>query len=168
MNWAALALGVGLAAAIVVALGARRRDGSRAGIAVAAVLVVVACLNGAAPLRGLLDPDYVGYSFGLLEARRGLAVSLVAGGVLLLSVTSAWIAATRRSGPALWIVAATCSALAVILGVPWVRDVVQDPAASRIQFGEYLTIPGLAATALMLGLIVGPLVAGAIWAARRA
>jgi hypothetical protein len=42
------------------------------------------------------------------------------------------------------------------------------PAGNAIQFGEYLTIPGLAASALLGVLLVVPFVLGAPWAARRA
>jgi len=46
--------------------------------------------------------------------------------------------------------------------------VIRDPAGNAIQFGEYLTIPGLAASALLGALLVVPFVLGAPWAARRA
>lgn len=168
MNWAMLALGVGAAAAVLVAIAARRGDGDRAGLVVAAALVVVVCLNGAAPIRALVDPDYEGFRFGLLAAPIGWPVTIRAGSVLLLSLASALIAVSRRRGPALWLVAATCLSLTVILGAPWAADMVRDPSANIIQLGEYLTIPGVAATALMLGVLVGPLAFGAVWAARRA
>jgi hypothetical protein len=65
-------------------------------------------------------------------------------------------------------VAVACSAFAIIQGLPWLEGVVHDPAENAIQFGEYLTIPGLAASALLGALLVVPFVVGAPWAARRA
>ena len=54
----------------------------------------------------------------------------------------------------MWIVAVACFAFAVIQGWRWLEGVVHDPASNAIQFGEYLTIPGLAASAL-LGALLG-------------
>jgi biotin transporter BioY len=95
-------------------------------------------------------------------------VTLMAGAVFLISAVSAFFAARNRRGPAMWIVAVACSAFAVIQGWPWLDGVVHDPAGNAIQFGEYLTIPGLAASALLGALLVVPFVLGAPWAARRA
>jgi hypothetical protein len=78
------------------------------------------------------------------------------------------IAASHRSGAALWVVAATCGAMFVVIGVPTIQSALSDPAANAIQFGEYLTIPGLAATVLMLLLFAVPFAVGAVWAPRAA
>jgi biotin transporter BioY len=86
----------------------------------------------------------------------------------LISAVSAFSAARNRRGPEMWIVAVACSAFAVIQGWPWLDGVLHDPAGNAIQFGEYLTIPGLAASALLAVLLVLPFVLGAFWAARRA
>lgn len=46
--------------------------------------------------------------------------------------------------------------------------VLTDPSSHAIQFGEYLTIPGLAASALLAVLLVLPFLLGTLWASRRA
>jgi len=48
-----------------------------------------------------------------------------------------------------------------------VEGVLHDPTGNAIQFGEYLTIPGLAASALLGALLVVPFVLGVPWATRR-
>jgi hypothetical protein len=68
----------------------------------------------------------------------------------------------------MWIVAVACSAFAVIKGWPWLEGVLHDPTGNAIQFGEYLTILGLAASALLGALLVVPFVLGVPWATRRA
>src|SRR5262249_20168403 len=98
MNWAYFALGVGALMSAVVVFGAIRRPGARAGIALAVPLLIVATMNAAAPVRGAIDPAYMGYIFGLLRARIGLEVTFIAGTLLLLCAVSAYLSATRRSG----------------------------------------------------------------------
>lgn len=167
MNWAAFAIVVGLAAAAWVWVPTRRKSGLRAGRWLAAPLLIVATLNAAAPVRGAIDPGYMGYVFGLLRASHGLEVTAIAGSLFVLSVMSARIAATRRSGAGLWIVALTCAGLFFALGVPTLIDAWRNPADNVIQLGEYLLIPGALGTALLLT-IAAPFAAGAVWAARRA
>jgi hypothetical protein len=137
-------------------------------IYVSFAFLLLAAMNLAAPIRGYFDPNYVGYGFGLLHATKGLSVTLIAGGFFLISAVSAFFAARNRHGPAMWIVAVACSAFTVIQGWPWLDGVLHDPTGNAIQFGEYLTIPGLAASALLGALLVVPFVLGAPWAARRA
>jgi len=87
-------------------------------IYVSFAFLLLAAMNSAAPIRGYVDPNYVGYGFGLLHATKGLSVTLMAGGVFLISAVSAFFAARIRRGPAMWIVAVACSAFAVIQGWP--------------------------------------------------
>jgi hypothetical protein len=168
MNWALLALsiaGVMTAIWILVLVKSRR---SLMSIYVSFAFLLLAAMNSAAPIRGYVDPNYVGYGFGLLHATKGLSVTLMAGGVFLISAVSAFSAARNRRGPGMWIVAVACSAFAAIQGWPWLERMLHHPAGNAIQFGEYLTIPGLAASALLGALLVVPFVLGAPWAARRA
>lgn len=168
MNWAAFAIAVAAAAATIVVLAARRSPGTRTGMLLAVPLLIVLCLNGAAPVRGAIDPGYMGYVFGMLSADMGLAVTFIAGPIVVACFVSALIAATRRRGKQMWIVSATCAALAIILGLPLARTALDDPSANMIQLGEYLTIPGLAATFILLGLLVLPFGYGSLWSARAA
>jgi hypothetical protein len=168
MNWAVFALvvtGIMTAAWLFVLVKSQR---SIMSIYVSLGFLVLAGINSAAPVRGFVDPNYAGYGFGLLRADKGLVVTLVAGSVFLLSAACAFIAARNRAGRAMWLVAATCAAFTIIQGWPWLEGVLTDPSANAIQFGEYLTIPGLAASALLAVLLVLPFLLGAPWALRRA
>jgi hypothetical protein len=168
MNWALFALSISavLTAIWIVVLIKSQR--SLMSIYVSFAFLLLAAMNSAAPIRGYVDPNYVGYGFGLLHATKGLAVTLMAGGVFLISVVSAFLAARNRPDPEMWIVAVACAAFAVIQGWPWLESVLHDPAGNKIQFGEYLTVPGVVASALLGVLLVLPFVLGAPWAARRA
>ena len=150
---------------IFVVMKSRR---SLMSIYVSFAFLVFAAINSAAPVRGYVDPNYVGYTFGLLHAPKGLSVTFVAGSIFLVSAVSAFFAARNRRGPAMWIVAVACFFFAITQGWPWLEGLIRDPAGDAIQFGEYLTIPGLTATALLGLFLVVPFVLGAPWAACRA
>lgn len=168
MNWAVFALvvtGILIAIWLFVLVKSQR---SIMAIYVSLGFLVLAGMNSAAPIRGFVDPNYVGYGFGLLRADKGLVVTLMAGSVFLISAICAFIAARNRPGRAMWLVAATCAAFTVIQGWPWLEGVLTDPSSNAIQFGEYLTIPGVAASALLAVLLVLPFLLGAPWALRRA
>jgi hypothetical protein len=168
MNWAWVALGVTASIFLLWLLEVRKRRWAWPGLIASVGCLMTAGLNSAAPLRGLVDPEYMGYVFGLVSADRGLSVTLLAGSIFLAASASALIAAGRRSGPPLWIVSATCAALAVILGVPTLISAWRDPAANSIQFGEYLTVPGMIGTFLLLLLLLVPFLIGGVWGARAA
>ncbi len=168
MNWALFAFG----ASTVLFLGwlwtilkGRR---SWASVYVSFGFLLLAAMNSAAPVRGLVDPNYVGYGFGLLRADRGITVTLLAGGVFLACVACLIIAGSNRPGPRMWLVAGVSLVFLAVMGWPWLQGVVSDPSKNAIQFGEYLTIPGLIASVLVGLLLVGPFAVGVVWGARRA
>ncbi|HBS32543.1 MAG TPA: hypothetical protein DEA40_12515 [Parvularcula sp.] len=132
-------------------------------IVVGLAMTLVAGVNSAAPVRGLIDPDYIGFHFGLFEAEKGVAVTIVAGGVFLLGVAGAF-AALRRSRSAMTLVALLCLLFLVAVGAPTAAGALRDVDANVIQFGEYLTIPGALSTALLFALVVSPFAVGLVWA----
>jgi len=168
MNWAVFALSVSGALAAVWLWLVMRRNWSAAGLYASLGCLIAACFNAAAPVRGALDPNYVGYQFGLAGSERGLGVTMVAGAIFLFSALSALLSVSRQSGRELWVVALTSAAMFVIIGVPTLQQAVLDPSANSIQFGEYLTIPGMAGTAIQILLLAIPFAVGAVWAASAA
>lgn len=164
VNWGLFLFGV---SAVLVALWVWRlskRRWSWPGLIASVGCLFAAGLNGAAPFRGFVDPNYVGYSFGLVHADKGIAVTILAGTVFLASAVSALIAVSVKSGSSLWFVGTVCAALLVILGLPSLEDAVRSPSPNPIQFGEYLTIPGVLATVLIIVVLAVPFAVGAIWA----
>jgi hypothetical protein len=168
MNWLYFAMTVFGVVTIVWVMTLRKRQWEWAGLVAGVGCLVTAGLNSAAPVRGIMDPNYAGYTFGLAHSDKGVGVTLVAGAIWLACVSAAFIAVTRTRGPALWWVAATCAALLLIIGWPTVSTVVTDPHSNSIELGEYLTIPGLVGSAILLGLVVAPFVVGLGWASRQA
>jgi len=168
MNWAVFALSVSAVLAAIWLWLVTRRNWSAAGLYASLGCLVAACFNAAAPVRGALDPNYLGYQFGLAGSEKGLGVTMVAGAIFLSSALSALLAASRQEGRELWIVALTSAAMFIVIGVPTLQQAVLDPSANVIQFGEYLTIPGMAATAIQILLLAIPFAVGAVWAASAA
>lgn len=166
INWAWFALAVSAPLLAVWTLAARRARAGAPAAFIGLAHLLVAGLHSAAPVRGYLDPDYVGYGFGLLAADRGLAVTLVAGTVWIVAALGAFLALSRAR-LAMAFVALSSGAFAAIIGAPLALDLLTDPDASKIQLGEYLTIPGLAAVGLLLVLLVLPFLVGVVWAGRR-
>lgn len=128
--------------------------------------LVVASMNSAALVRGLVDPDYVGFRFGFLQADRGIRVTLLAGALLLTAAIGAF-SALRRERWAMRLTAAAAAVHLVDLGVPWAIAAATDPAGNSIQLGEYVTVPGAVGTALLFVLTVLPFVIVLAWSARK-
>lgn len=168
MNWALFAGGVTVVLTLIWLWLVTRSNWAWPGLVASVGCLLTAALNSAAPIRGLVDPNYAGYGFGLLHADKGISVTILAGTVFLAASAAALSAVSRREGAALWLVAAVCAAMLAILAVPTIGDALADPAANAIQFGEYLTIPGLLPTAIILLLLTVPFVIGLVWAPRAA
>ncbi len=168
MNWALFAFGASTVLLLCWIWTLRKAPRSSASVYVSLGFLILAGMNSAAPVRGLIDPDYVGYGFGLLHADRGLPVTLMAGGVFLASVACLIIAANNQPGPRMWLVAGVSLAFLAVMGWPWLQGVLADPSKNAVQFGEYLTIPGALASVLVGLLLVGPFLVGVPWAAKRA
>lgn len=134
---------------------------------VALANLVVVTLNGAAPFRGAIDPNYIGYGFGFLSAEKGLAVSATAGAVVIASALSAWIAMRNRPGAAMLIVAATAAFHVVNVGFPLLDGILAKPEEITLQFGEYLTVPHVVAIPAILGVVLLPFLLGLPWAIQR-
>jgi hypothetical protein len=168
VNWLYFALAV--SAIIVVALVAlqHRKKASLSARFAALPHILVACLNSAAPVRGYVDPDYVGYGWGFLHAFRGLDVTLTAGAVFLTSLIAAALASRDRRGWTMWFVAAASAASGANIAAPMFASAIGGGFEEmRIQLGEYLTIPGVIAGPLILALLVGPFLFGMIWSLGR-
>ena len=168
MNWGLFVAAVLTTLLLAWAVQAWRKRPSRVALIVSFALMLVAGINAAAPVRGWIDPGYMGYVFGLIRADMGPVVTVLAGSVFLSSVVAAVIALRERRGPRLWFVCGTCGVFTVLLGAPWVLSAIQDPGGNVIQFGEYLTIPGPMSSVLLLTLLVAPFALGTVWAGRAA
>lgn len=164
MNWAYFGLSVTAALFALWLISAVRARSPWQAIVVGIAFLLVAGVNGAAPVRGLVDPDYIGYAFGVFAAEKGVAVTIVAGGVFLSAAAGAF-AALRRGRLAKSVVAILCVLFLGTVGAPILTGAISDIGGNSIQFGEYLTIPGALSTALLFALLVFPFAVGLLWAA---
>ena len=126
-----------------------------------------ALATSVAPIRGWADPNYHGFSFGLIRVEPGPGVTLVAGTVFVLAVASMCIALLDLRGRPQWLVAGFDGLMALNLGVSLAVDLATRPEMMKIQLGEYLTL-GPVPAALVLSLIgFVPLTLAAVWAWHR-
>jgi hypothetical protein len=142
VNWLYVALAAFAVYAAILGYFIAKRRWTLAGLGVAAANMMFVLVNLVAPFRGLMDPDYAGYSLGLLHAEPGIMVTLIAGSIVDL-------------------------ALLGLIGIPMLLEALSAPSEFSIQLGEYLAIPGLVAVGIAALLLMAPLVGSAIWSARR-
>lgn len=166
--WPYVAFAMGAAAIVPFVCFALARRWSWIALIVGVANLVVVTLSGAAPIRGYVDPNYIGYGYGFLHADKGLEVTLIAGSVVFFSAISAWIAIRNRPGPLMLIVAATSAFHLVNAGFPLLDGLLADPESVNIQLGEYLTIPHTIAIPAIVALMVLPFLLGLPWAIQRA
>ncbi len=120
-----------------------------------------------APIRSLIDPDYVGLQLGLTRFE-GQWATLPAAVFLAWALASAWITVARGRGSWMKWIAVGDILFALNLGGGFLLDLVRrDLTESKIQAGEHFTLTGTVAALIPLLLFALPFVASAIWAARR-
>src|SRR5262245_35845287 len=108
MNWLHFALTVSAVLALLWLIAAIRARPAWPAWVGGAGFLFVAGLNSAAPVRGLVDPDYVGFAFGFLHAERGVMVTLLAGALFVSAALGAF-AALRRERRAMLVTAAAAA-----------------------------------------------------------
>lgn len=140
-----------------------RRRWTRAALAVGIFHMLLAGVFSVAPIRSVLDPDYMGLGVGLFNFK-GWAVPLPAALLLIWGLTAAWLAVGKGSGRAMNLIAVGDILLAGSIG----GSILLDSSQWKFQLGEHLTIDGYAGAAITLLLFTFPLILSALWAVRHA
>jgi hypothetical protein len=140
-----------------------RRRPNVAALAVGIFHMLLAGLFSVAPIRSVLDPDYMGLGVGLINFK-GWAVPLPAALLLGWCLLAAWLAVGKGSGRSMIMIAVGDILLALSIG----GGILLDSSEWTIQFGEHLTIEGYAGAVIMILLFTLPLILSAIWAVRHA
>lgn len=148
--------------AVFVFLLSRRRWNAAA-LVVGVCHMLFAAVISVAPIRSLLDPDYIGYGLGVLHFEKR-AVVLPATLILGWALAAAWI--TVRKGRGRWMRLVMIGDLFLALSM-MIAIVLDDSQNWKFQLGENFTATGVAGLFILLGLFTFPFVASAIWAASR-
>jgi hypothetical protein len=128
----------------------------------------MAFIHAVAPFRGWLDPDYAGYSMGIIRADPGIEVASFTGLLLVSGVVSAIICALNKPGRRNDFVIGS-NLLVLLLTVPTLIDtLLRTPDSFRIEFGEYLQFAGFSAFLFEFALLSVPLTYSALWAWKKA
>lgn len=161
-NWAALLLVISTLLIAAWLAAAWRASAKTSALFVSFAFLITACKSSAAPFRGLVDPDYVGFGFGLLQAGQGWPVTIAAGSVVLFGAAAAFLALRPRE-PRSALFAGAVGLAFLILQLPvFLPLLVSRPGAIVMQFGEYLTVPPAAAIPIGLYMVAGYTAAVAI------
>ena len=158
---------IGIATLFVMVFVVARRGWNPIALLVATSNWLIASIHVVAPFRGLLDPSYVGYSFGLLSADRGVVVTALAGSILIGGAVSAAVAARNSPGPSMAVVAIFNGIVLIVFGLPLIQRAITNPSRYVMQFGEFLTVPAAIALPVTLVLVLAPAVLGVWWSLRR-
>ncbi|MDJ0979067.1 MAG: hypothetical protein QNI87_11105 [Erythrobacter sp.] len=164
MFWPYLAIGFGFVFAVMVFTRALARKAPFMGWLSATFLVLNASFNSAAPLRGVIDPTYSGYQYGMLSAQSGFAVTAIAGTVVVLFLLAAWIVTCGRVDRSFFVAAA----ILLLAGLNTLIPSLTDGATSVFELGEFIRLEGIAALAAILSLTSLPLLIGGAWALSKA
>lgn len=113
-------------------------------------------INLVAPFRGIMDPDYAGYSFGLWNLPQGPLVPLVVGTIVIsciLIITKSWLNQMEK----MWkLTFAVDLLLTITIAAPILIGILIDPDGARIQLGEFLTLSGYVVALIILLVFSGP------------
>lgn len=169
INWGVFGLVVvGICSAIFIVFAAKRQW-TLAALVVGLLHLPIAFVNCAAPFRGTLDPEYVGYNQGLIHADKGLEVGIFAFSMLLGGLACACIAVLNHPGPRNYFIVAFDAFLLLTLVPATLSGLATEGfEAFRVEFGEYLQFGGVAGFIFEVALLVTSPIIGIIWAWRRA
>lgn len=139
-----------------------RRRWTGMGLAVGIFHMIFAAIVSVAPIRSIIDPDYIGYGLGVLHFEKQ-AVAFPAAVILSWALASAWLAVGKGKGRWMRLVMVGDLFFALTIMVSLALD---EPQNWKFQLGEHFTADGIAGLLILLCLFTVPFVVSAIWAAR--
>lgn len=140
-----------------------RRRWNVPALAVGIFHMLFAMVVSVAPIRSLLDPDYIGYGLGVIHFEKR-AVALPAALILGWALASAWVAVGKGRGRLMRLLMVGDLVIALSMGISILLD---DSQNWKFQLGEHFTATGIAGLLILLGFFTLPFIASAIWAASR-
>lgn len=165
--WFQIALVLGVVYWLIFCYLLTRRRWNAAALAVGVLHMIIASVNSVAPIRSLLDPNYVGWQIGFIRFD-GWAVPLPATLFLAWALAAAWIAVAHERGRWMKLIAVGDTLFGLNLIASILLEVLQRGLADiKIQGGEIFTLTGTPAALILMLLFGLPLAASALWATRR-
>jgi hypothetical protein len=140
-----------------------RRRWNLSALAVGIFHMLFAGIVSVAPIRSLLDPDYIGYGLGVIHFEKR-AVAIPAALILGWALAAAWVAIGKGKGRWMRLVMVGDLFLALSMGVSIIFDRSEN---WKFQLGQSFTATGVAGLLILLCFFTLPFILSAIWAARR-
>lgn len=157
MNWLFIGIVHLLIITAILIYGATRGKLNRSMFFIALAHMPFIILNLAAPIRGLLDPAYAGYKFGILEIPPGFGVTLVAGTVIWGSVYVAYVALAGKLRSNIWFAMFLDMLILGLISIPVLVEGISNPAEFRLELGEYFQVSGWIVTIILSAILVLPM-----------
>lgn len=123
-----------------------RRRWNITALAVGIFHLMFAAVVSVAPIRSLLDPDYIGYGLGVIHFEKR-AVAFPAALILGWALAAAWIAVGKGRGRWMRLVMVGDLFFALSMGVSILLD---DSQNWKFQLGEHFTATGVAGLLILL------------------
>jgi hypothetical protein len=168
MDWAVIGFSVMGVSLVAFGLAVLKRQWTIWALLAGFANLPMAFIHAVAPFRGWLDPDYAGYSMGIIRADPGIEVTSFTGILLVGGVVSAVICVLNKPGRRNDFVIGS-NLFVLLLTVPTLIDtLLRTPDSFRIEFGEYLQFAGFSAFLFEFALLTVPLGYSALWAWKKA
>lgn len=161
--WFQIALVLNLVYWVVFFYLLSRRRWNVPALAVGIFHMLFAAVISVAPIRSLLDPDYIGYGLGEIHLEKR-AVVIPAALILAWALSSAWIAVGKGRGRWMRVILVGDLFFALSMAVSILLDDSQD---WTFQLGEHFKVTGVVGLVILLGFFTLPFVVSAVWAATR-
>jgi len=161
--WFKIALALNVVYWIVFFYFLSRRRWNIPALGVGLFHMLFAAVVSVAPIRSLLDPDYVGYGVGVLQFEKR-AVALPDALILAWALAAAWIAIGKGKGPWMKLVMLGDLFFGLSMSIALVLD---NPTNWKFQLGEQFTAEGMTGLIILLGFFTLPFFVSAVWAAKR-
>lgn len=165
-HWPYVGMVIASVILVVFAYYAYQLRWSWGALLVAVAHLPVAAITAVVPFRGLLDPSYPGWEFGLLRAEGGIEILFGAGAILVGAITAMAHALINRPGWGMAFVFGYDSVVLVALGPPFADALVTGDVSSVVQIGG-VTLEGVSALIAVNLFLLLPIGLSFLWAWQR-
>ena len=140
-----------------------RRRWNAAALVVGIFHMLFAGVSSVAPIRALLDPNYIGYAVGTFEFE-GRAVAFPAALILAWALTAAWVSVGKGRGRWMKLVAVGDLLFGLSIGT---LILLGGPSDWKFQLGEHFSVSGVPGLFVLLSFFTLPFIVSALWAMKR-
>ncbi len=167
-NWLNIGYPMIAFAIVVFLFFAAKRTWTIGALLIGLAHIPLALTHSVAPFRGLLDPNYAGFSNGIVRATYPVEIFLFTGFIFVGAMICAIMAVQNRPGLRNGFIVMFDFIVLLLFAMPVAaRYFAGGFDTARVEFGEYLQFGGFSAFAFELAVLALPFVFGIVWAWRK-